>query len=128
MRVFPWGWAPIPLLGTFAVAIASCLPAPQPPECRALLACIYERDDGDEIPEGHFGQDEDLYDEDNETAVTNSFGPGGECWQNGPIDPYYDACSTRCREHLVADCDAETSYCAADIEEQGLDCENIEGG
>ena len=105
-----------------------CVPAPQPAECRALLACIYERDDQDEIPEGHFGEDEALYEEDNQAAIQNAFGPGGECWQNGPLDPYYDACVARCRGHLSADCAADTQYCTADLEAEGLTCDAVVGG
>jgi hypothetical protein len=114
------------LLGCLALgALGACIPAPQPKECKILLECIYEAEDaGASRPGDALVANSDAYSPENEAAVYAAFGEEGDCWKNGPWDPYYAICASTCRKTLQDDCQDE-ELCSDAIAVEGLTCDSL---
>ena len=69
-------------------------------------------------------EDSDAFSAENEAAVETAFGEEGDCWKNGPLDPYYTACESACRQTLQEDC-GEDALCTAAIAQESLTCEDF---
>jgi hypothetical protein len=103
-----------------AVALGAGCSREPPAVCEAYVACFHPADDA--ASPYTLRDPEDLGRPEQLAEMKATFGPGGECWKNGPTDGLWGTCERLCAAILYSEC------AAFDRGEEDAACVQPQGG